>query len=140
MRRSISTILAGAVIVLWAGAAVAGPNMSEGKWEITSKMEMEGMPMAMPPTKTTMCLNPKETVPQKPSKNEDCKFLSRNIEGNTVTWVMQCKDKHGTMESKGKITYHGNTFEGKVVMDMNHGGRPQTMKQELSGRRIGDCK
>ncbi len=140
MKKRMSSILAGAVVALWAGAAIAGPNMADGKWEITSKMEMEGMPMAMPPVKTTMCLTAKEAVPQKAPKNQDCKMISNKIEGNTVTWVMQCKDKHGTVDSKGRITYKGTSFDGKVVMNMTNEKGSRTMKQDMSGHRIGDCK
>jgi hypothetical protein len=129
-----------ALIILWASAAAAGPNMQEGKWEITSKVEMKGMPMEMPAVKTSVCLNSKDVVPQKPEKNQDCKMISNKIEGSTVTWVMQCRDKNGdTIDSTGRITYKGASFDGAVEMDMSGKHGKQHMSQKMSGRRIGDC-
>jgi hypothetical protein len=126
--------------ILLASGAFAGPNMQDGKWEITSKMEMKGMKMAMPAVKTTMCLNSKNAVPQKPEKNQDCKMISNKIEGNTVTWVMQCRDKQGnTVDSTGRITYRGASFDGTMEMDMSGREGKQHMSQKMSGRRIGEC-
>jgi hypothetical protein len=102
-------------------------------------MEMKGMPMEMPAMKHTMCLTSKDMVPQKAEKNQDCKMISNKVEGNTVTWVMQCKDKNGTMDTNGKITYKGGAFDGTVDMDINGKDGKQHMSQKMSGRRIGDC-
>ncbi len=127
-------------MILCASAAFAGPNMQEGKWEITSKMEMKGMKMDMPAVKTTMCLTQKDAVPHKSEKNQDCKMISNKIEGSTVTWVMQCRDKQGnTIDSSGNITYKGGSFDGAVEMDMTGKGGKQHMSQKMSGKRIGDC-
>jgi hypothetical protein len=140
VKRKLCLILLGVAVAAWSGAASAGPNITNGEWEITSKMEMEGMPMVMPPVKTTMCLNTKEAVPQKPAKNQECKMISNKIEGNTVTWVMQCKGKYGTTDSKGRITYKGDSFDGKVIMNMTDEEGTRKMTQKMTGRRIGDCK
>ena len=50
-----------------ASFAVAAPDMKEGQWEITvtSKMEMPGMSVAMPPAKYTQCLTKSDFVPNK---------------------------------------------------------------------------
>ncbi len=140
MKQRVCIILVAVFVAAWATAAIAAPNMTEGKWEITTKMQMEGMPMAMPPVKVNMCLNNKETVPQKPQKNQDCKMISNKVEGNTVTWVMRCKDKHGTSDSEGKITYNGDSFDGKVIMTISSQEGNHQMTQKMSGKRIGDCK
>lgn len=140
MRKKTCLVLAFVVTVFWITATYAGPNMQEGKWEITSKMEMKGMPMEMSAVKTTMCLNSKDVVPQKTEKNQDCKMINNKVEGNTVSWVMQCKDKKGNaVDSKGKITYKGASFDGVVEMDMSGKEGRQHMSQKMAGKRIGDC-
>ena len=115
-------------------------NMQDGKWEITTKVEMKGMP-EMQPMKFTQCITRKDAVPQNPDKNQDCKIKNTKISGNTVTWAMQCKSKEGTMDSNGEITYENDTFDGVVNMNMNG---PKTgkmeMTQHMSGKRIGNCK
>ncbi len=141
MFNKISLSFAFILLLLWTPFAFAEPNMQEGKWEITMKMDMQGMPMAMPPMKHTQCLTKKDMVPQKQEKNRDCKIISSKISGDTLTWVMQCSDKNGTHESNGRITYKGNSFDGVINMTITepkHGKSKIT--QHISGKRIGDCK
>jgi len=123
------------------GLAFGDPNMQDGMWEMTMKMEMPGMPMEMPPMKFNQCLTKKDMVPQKKEKNEDCKMISTKVDGNTVTWVVQCRTKEGIVDSTGKITYAGNSFSGvmKMVMNTKDTGKME-ITQHMSGRRIGDCK
>jgi hypothetical protein len=140
MKGKIGLILMLAVIGLWCTSAYATPNITEGKWEITSKVVMEGLPMSVPPVKTSMCLSNKQAVPQNAQKNQDCRMISNNIVGNTVTWVMQCKDKNGTVDSEGKITYRGSSFDGTVIVNMKGKGGNQKITQNMHGKRIGDCQ
>ena len=140
MRKMSGLLFVLSMAILWAPAVFAAPNMQDGKWEITTKMDMKGLPMQMQPIKTTVCLNQKDVVPQKPQKNEDCKMISNKIEGSTVTWVMQCRDKRGnTVDSTGRITYKGASFDGSMEMDMSGKDGKQHMSQKMSGKRIGDC-
>lgn len=134
------------VVLLCAAGASAEPNMQEGKWEMTVKMDMSGMPnmpITIPPTTFTQCLTKKDLVPQKAEKNTDCKMISNKIEGNTVTWVVQCNHKDGSVtDSDGKITYKGASFDGVINMTMKggkRGGGPGKMSNKISGKRIGDC-
>jgi hypothetical protein len=124
-------------------ALFAQPNMHEGMWEIKGEMKIEGMPFPMPPVPMnyTQCLTKKDMVPQKKEKNQDCTTISNKIAGDTVTWVMQCKDKNGVTDSTGKITYKGNSFAGTVhtVMKDTKGSKSESTLQ-MSGKRTGDCK
>ena len=140
--RFVITMAVSIVFVLsLGGLAFAGPNMEEGMWEITMKTEMPGMPMEMPPMKFSQCLTKKDMVPHKKEKNEDCKMVSTKVEGNTVTWVAQCRMKEGTMDSTGKITYRGGGFDGviNVLMNTKDTGKME-VTQRMTGRRTGDCK
>jgi hypothetical protein len=121
----------------------AEPNMQEGKWEISGEMKLEGMPVAMPamPIKYTQCLTKKDFVPQKKEKDQDCKMISNKIQGNTVTWVIQCKDKNGTTESKGTVTYKGNSFDSTINnVTTDKSGEKVVSTMRMTGKRIGDCK
>lgn len=116
-------------------------NMQDGKWEITTKTEMQGMPMAMPATKFTQCMTKKDTVPQKPEKGQDCKITSTKVSGDIVTWTMQCKTKEGIIDSSGKITYKNDAFDGTVNMTMDYtGSGKMQMTMIMTGKRIGECK
>jgi hypothetical protein len=115
--------------------------MQEGMWEVTMKTEMQGMPMEMPPMKFSQCLTKKDMVPQKKEKSEECKMISTKIEGNTVYWKARCRSKDGMVESDGKITYAGGSFNGVIKTILNDAKASKTeMTNHMSGKRIGDCK
>lgn len=119
-------------------AAFAAPDMQPGRWEITSTIEMPGMAFSIPPTKHTQCITSKDLVPQQPQDNAQCRILDNKIDGDTVTWKMECDSQGGTMTSLGKIVYHGSSFEGD--METTGGQMPAPMTMRMSGKRIGSCK
>jgi hypothetical protein len=144
MLKRVTIAVAIAGVFLWGTFAFAGVNMHEGLWEITTKMEMEGMPMQMPARTITQCLTKKNMlktmVPKEQAQEEECKITDQKISGNTVTWVMKCKGENA-MEMTGKTTYRGNTFEGTMIMisnDPNEG--KMKIINHISGKRIGECK
>ena len=130
-----SVLLFAVISISFAGSV---PNMQEGMWEITSRMEMPGMPMQMPPMKHTQCLTKKDLVPQSSQPGQECKITHTKVTGNTVTWTMQCKGQGGDMKGTGKITYSGNSFKGTIKMTMAQSNMEMT--SHISGHRIGDCK
>ena len=116
-------------------AAVKGVNMKEGKWEITSTMEMKGMPEGMMKPQTfTTCLKQTDYVP-KNADQKDCTMKDVNVSGNTVSWEAVCKDSSG----KGTITYAGDTYDGHMEMTMKEGGKDMNMKMTMKGKHIGPC-
>jgi hypothetical protein len=138
---SLIAFIIGSLFLLPAG--FAEPNMQEGMWEIKGEMKIEGLPFPMPPVpmKYTQCLTKKDLVPQKKEKNQDCKTIKQEIFGNTVSWVIQCKDKSGVTDSTGKLTYKGDSFAGtmhNVTTDTK--GAKSESNMQMSGKRTGDCK
>ena len=73
----------------------AGVDMKEGKWENNSKMEMEGMHMGMPMggRMFTQCMSRENIIPKEVQQNKECKIIDSKVEGNTVTWTMECDDR-----------------------------------------------
>ncbi len=139
MRFGLSTLVLPLILTLPAFASE--PNMNEGKWEITTTMEMPGLPFAIPPVKYTHCLTKKDAVPQQPEKNQDCKMISTDTQGDTVFWVMECKNKNEVVRSKGNITYRKDSFDGNINMTTTSGGKENgTMNSKISGRRLGACQ
>ncbi len=125
--------------------AFAEPNMQEGMWEIKGEMKIEGLPFPVPPVPVNymQCLTKKDMIPQQKEKNQECKTIKSEIVGDTVTWVIQCKDKNGVTDSTGKITYKGKSFAGtirNVTKDVNANGATSRSAMKLSGKRTGDCK
>ncbi len=124
-------------LLLFSVTVFAGePDMKEGLWEITLKMEVPGMPMQMPPQTYTHCMTKKDHVPQKQESDQDCKMIKHDIKGDTVTWVLECKTTEGTALSNGRVTFKGDSFQG--VVKVEHGGTE--FSQHLKGKWIGQCK
>lgn len=136
----MSKVLPGVLVLvccmLFAATAFGAPNMQDGLWEITTTMEMKGMPAEMmkPMTHTT-CLTQKDSFPEKPQKS-DCKMTSSNPQSDTVSWTVTCPNS----VSKGRITYSGTTFEGTTETTAAQDGQKMHMKSRMKGKRIGPCK
>jgi hypothetical protein len=134
-------LLAGALVVaslpVWAGT----PNMQPGMWETTVKMEMEGMPIAMPPFTSRHCITKEDLVPKTQRPGQQCEVSHQKISGNTVSWQVTCQNSGRTTTGDGTITYDGDSYHGTINMHMTGGGGPaMTMHQNITGKRIGDCK
>ncbi|MBW1893021.1 MAG: DUF3617 family protein [Deltaproteobacteria bacterium] len=123
-------------ILAAASIAFAGPNIKEGKWEMTTKMEMAGMPMEMPAVTHTQCLTKKDLVPQNAPDDQKCEPVKTKINGNTVTWTINCNSEGGPAKGSGKITYSGDSFKGTVKM--KQGGMDMT--SHITGKYIGKCE
>lgn len=116
------------------------PDLKEGLWEITSTIEETGMPKETLRQTLKNCLTKEDYIPYKEGpykeeKDEECKVLSFNVKGNTVTWAIKCKDEEGTSTGTGRVTYKGDTFEGLIKFKDSEGEITMTMK----GKWIGKC-
>jgi len=135
MVKKICLVWVIALLPLFLNDMAQGQSMKEGLWEITMRMEMPGMSMKMPPQTNTHCLTKKDMVPQKAEPGQECKMIKSETKGDTVSWVMECKTKEGTVVFDGRVTYKGETFDG--VIKMKQSGMDMT--QNLSGKWIGKC-
>ncbi len=114
--------------------ASASVNMNEGQWEITTTMDMPGMPAeAMKPHTVTTCLSKSDYVPKANPEKSDCKMVDQKIDGNTVSWKVVCKETSG----KGTITYAGDSFSGLMESTMKQEGKEMTVNMKMDGKRIG---
>lgn len=111
------------------------PNMKDGLWEITTKVEIPGMPMEMPAMTHTQCITKENAVPDSSQPDQECKIIESHVNGDTVTWQMKCETPDGNAEATGEIVYSGDTFKGVIKMNM----QDMEMLQKLTGKRIGDC-
>jgi hypothetical protein len=137
MIKKICILLVVVSLFLLSGTALAGgPNMKEGLWEVTVKMEMAGMPMQMPAQKFTQCLKKEDMVPQQKDPSQQCKMTNIDVKGDTVTWVIECKGPEGPMRGNGRVTYKGDTFDGFLNVKQ----ADMEVTQRMSGKLIGPCK
>jgi hypothetical protein len=132
---------AAAPLLCWAAVAAAPSVSAQGKddlWEITSRMEVVGMPMAMPGQTIRQCVakggKDEDYVPRR----ENCKVLESKRTGNTIAFKMACTGKDA-MTATGETTMSGSGYEGWMQMAMKMEGQDMQMKQTYSGKRVGDC-
>lgn len=119
-----------------ASAMAAG---SDELWEVTSKMEMPGMPFAMPGRASNVCMkkghekDPNNAVPK--NKDQDCTMSDVKVTGNKSTWKMKCKGDR-PMTGDGEMTRGDGTYSGKTMFHVSGGD----MKMVYEGKRIGTCQ
>jgi hypothetical protein len=133
-----------APLALLAAASVcqAATPMRPGLWEITAKMQGEGMPGGMPPMTSRTCITAKDLdamdkgrTPGANKGAEQCEPVNYKQEGNKATWALSCEGRN-PMTGSGSIVYGDDTFTQKMVMKSDRG----TMTMESTGKRVGDCK
>jgi len=129
-----------ALFVFAAPLLAAPPNMQPGNWEITMKMQIEGVPFSMPPMKMNHCYTQKDiedsknTLPSGSNKKNDCEVKDMKAVGNSATWNIVCKDgSKGT----GDISYKGTTYDSTMKMTGKDGAKSTT---NIKAKRLGDCK
>lgn len=129
-----------------AAHAASAPSMKPGLYEITVKMDMQGMPQAMPPQTTKRCMTAKDMEdPRKIGHGDDrgdkstCEVTNYRVQGNTATWNMACKGPE-QMTGTGSMTYEGSSYRGINRMTMKQGKDTTNMTMSYSGKYLGECK
>jgi len=130
-----------AALVAGPAAAQAGKADPQGKdelWDVTSKMEMAGMPFAMPPQTRRVCAakgNDAETIP----RNEGCTVVEAKRVGNKLEYKMACKGGKNDYTATGETTWSGSGYEGRMRMNGKMDGQPMDMTMTYNGTRAGNC-
>jgi Protein of unknown function (DUF3617) len=127
--------------LVWLGAMSSATVLAAGSdelWEVSTKMEMPGMPFAMPAQTQKICMqkghenDPNNAVPK--NKEQDCKMSDVKISGNKSSWKMKCDGKE-PMTGEGEITRGKDSYTGKMNMHTKDGD----MTMAYSGKKVGSC-
>jgi len=134
MRKTLITVLA---VLLVPAATLAADTINEGLWEITSQMEMPGMPMKMPPTVMKHCYTKNDVSDLKNiiSRDKNCVVTDLKTSTNKVSWKMKCTGENAATMT-GETVFGNDSYTS--VMKMNSHGQKMTMK--VKGKRLGNCK
>lgn len=128
------------VSIVAVSPALAQSPIREGRWEVTTQMQMANMPMQLPPMKTTRCVtaeevkDPASAVPRGAPGDNSCKVSDQKVEGNKISWKMACTGQQ-KMTGSGEIVVNGDTYDGVAKMTMDMG----EMTMKYSAKRLGDC-
>ena len=131
---SCAVLLIGALALPSAVAAQGKDDL----YEVTSKMEMPGMPMAMPAQTSRVCVAKSGKDDDYVPRRENCRVLESKRTGNKLTYKMACTGKDA-MTVDGEMTFGSNSYEGRMKMSGKMEGQPMEMMQTYSGKRVGDC-
>ena len=114
----------------------ATDTMRDGYWELTTTMEMPGMPIKMPPTKIKHCYTKEDVKDQKKTITTDknCTVTDIKQTGNKVTWKMKCTGENAGVFS-GETVYKRDAYDSTMKMQ-SHG---QTMNMKVKAKRLGNC-
>ena len=115
----------------------AGPGPDE-LWDVTVKMEMVGMPMAMPATTSQVCMKKDRGAEKMVPQNKDCQTLDVRNVGNRMTFRFVCKGEE-PMEGTGEITSTPTSYDGRMTMKGTRRGSDMNMVQNFSGKKVGTC-
>jgi len=130
-----------ALLILFSTTACSSDQvLEEGEWEMTTQMEMSGMPAGMPAIPATtykQCLTNDMMVPaQHNQQNKGCEMLEQTVSGNTVTWSMRCSSNGMVSEMNGSNTYTADSMKGEMQMT----SQGMNMVSHTTGKRLGPCK
>jgi hypothetical protein len=119
-------------------AATPEIPLKEGAWNIT--LQINPPTPDFLPIVQMLCLSQKDPVPI-PAKNAGCRLLTKEIEGNTVFWVAECREKEFVTRSVGNATYDISKVEGAVQTMTSAAGKATEMRTyTLTGKRQGSCR
>ena len=136
---STTLIFTALLTLLFSATATADYDINEGLWEMTVKVEIEGMPMTMPPITNTQCITRDMLVPKSDQPGQECEITNQKTVGNKLTYDIECSSPGGSMKGHGEATYTGDTMTGTMEMNMPGQG-DMKMVTKMSGKRIGPCE
>jgi len=120
-------------------SAQGASGMKDGLWEISTTIEMPGLPFQPPPVTMSHCYTKEDVLDQKkvvPEPEGDCKVTSLNTTGSKVAWQIVCTGKNAA-KGEGEITFSGDSaYEGVMKMEMEG----MSMTSNYSAKRTGPCK
>lgn len=128
-----------AILGMMTGFMSAAASAAPGEyWEVTNKMEMPGMPFAMPATTQKVCISKgSENNPEKTSGDKNCKMTDVKTVGNKTTWKARCDHDGEIMTGIGEQTTTAGGYQGKMQFSGKSRGQDMDMTMAFSGKRIG---
>ena len=120
------------------------PNMEEGLWEITTKVEYSGESKRLREFTLKHCFTKKDIeqgkgrMHQPDPHNKDCQVKDYKVEGNQASWNIVCGGNNPTIGT-GSVTYSGTSFEGTNKTIIGKQGQEKEVTETFSGKRLGPC-
>ncbi len=127
----------GAILALAPPTALAQQG-SDDLWEVTAKMEMAGMPFAMPPQTSRVCVQKGKQTEAMAPQDKNCRMQDLRQSGNRTTFQVVCEGKD-RMTGTADFTHAVDSYQGIMRFQGVMDGRQVDMTQNLAGRKVGAC-
>lgn len=121
-------------------SAQAADSMKPGLWEYEMKMDMPGLPVAMPPVKYRHCLTQADVdqgnlsrPPQQ--KGSECQTHNLVRAGDKISYDITCTGE-ASMSGHYDFTATDSSMEGGGKFEVNG----QHMQNSMRAKRLSDCK
>jgi hypothetical protein len=105
-------------------------------WEITTKMDMPGMPMAMPATTVKVCIPKGAERDPKYTAGKGCVISDVKTSGNKTSWSMRCDQEGQIMSGTGEMSGTPDNSQGKMHL-VGSGKQAFEMNQTYASKRLG---
>ena len=131
--------LAGLGWLLLGLTAVTGAHAQSGSgelWDMTTRMEMAGMPGQS--FTNQVCMKKGQTQPDKMSQDKNCKVADMRTVGNKTTWKIECAGRD-PMTGEGEVTRTRDSMDGRMRMQGKRGNESFDMTTVMQGRLVGTC-
>jgi hypothetical protein len=124
-------ILGGACLAL--AVTAAGAADTGDLWEVTTQMNMAGLPPGMGGGTRKVCTEKGDAKKAMQREDSKCKVTDYKETGTRIQVTMQCPEGTGTMDT----TFNAARTEYKGTMKMT--SRQGEMTMNMQGRKIGAC-
>jgi hypothetical protein len=123
-------------------ACAAAPAFAQGGtdelWDMTTRMEMAGMPGGGQSFSNQVCMKKGQTQPDRMSQDRNCKVADMRTVGNKTTWRIECAGRD-PMTGEGEVTRTRDSMNGRMRMQGKRGNESFDMTTVMSGRLVGTC-
>lgn len=104
-------------------------------WEVTSKMEMAGMPFAMPGQTMKVCIV--RGAERNPPPDKECETSDVRVSGNKTLWKVRCTKNGEIMNGSGEMSGNMDQSEGSLRLSGKSGGQNVEMTMKHRSKRLG---
>lgn len=136
--RSWRGLFAVAGVCMLPVAQVASAQGSDDQYDVTVKMEMAGMPMAMPPMTQRLCVKKGAKDEDFVPRQENCRVSDSTRTGSRLTFKIACAGSN-PMTGTGDFTFSASGYNGQIRMKGKMEGTDVDMTQSIAASRVGGC-
>ena len=121
--------------IMLLAASPAWADLEPGNWEITARVEVQGVQDPQAITQTE-CLTP-EPAPRLPNRlpGSGCELLNKNDNGSLITFDVACATQP-PVRGSGKVSYSPQSLEGDLELRLEG----FSTRSHITGRRLGGCR